>query len=69
MDVRTARQRFRAQSIRRQNYSILKVASSAEAVDEAVREHPDQAIVIPVGVGVGVLIAYLLACRRSRNCD
>ncbi len=49
--------------------SILKVASSAEAVDEAVREHPDQAIAIPIGVGVGALIGHFLACRRSRNCD
>jgi ElaB/YqjD/DUF883 family membrane-anchored ribosome-binding protein len=41
-----------------------KAVRSAKAVDEAVREHPYQAVAI--GVGVGALIGYLLA-RRNRD--
>jgi ElaB/YqjD/DUF883 family membrane-anchored ribosome-binding protein len=44
-----------------------KAVAGAKAADEAVREHPYQAIAI--GVGVGVLIGYFLARRCSRNCD
>ncbi|HEX4120268.1 MAG TPA: DUF883 family protein [Verrucomicrobiae bacterium] len=41
-----------------------KAVQGAKAVDEAVHEHPYQAIAI--GVGVGALIGYLLA-RRNRD--
>jgi ElaB/YqjD/DUF883 family membrane-anchored ribosome-binding protein len=44
-----------------------KAVAGAKATDEAVREHPYQAIVI--GVGVGVVVGYLLARRGSRNGD
>ena len=44
-----------------------KAVECAKAADEAVHEHPYQAIAI--GVGVGALIGYLVACRCSRNCD
>jgi ElaB/YqjD/DUF883 family membrane-anchored ribosome-binding protein len=44
-----------------------KVVEGAKAADEAVHEHPYQAIAI--GVGVGVLIGYLLARRCCRNRD
>ena len=44
-----------------------KAVEGAKAADEAVHEHPYQAIVI--GVGVGVLLGYLLGRRGSRNCD
>jgi ElaB/YqjD/DUF883 family membrane-anchored ribosome-binding protein len=42
-----------------------KVVAGAKATDEAVHEHPYQAIAI--GVGVGVVIGYLLARRCSRD--
>jgi ElaB/YqjD/DUF883 family membrane-anchored ribosome-binding protein len=44
-----------------------KAVAGAKAADEAVHEHPYQAIAI--GVGVGALLGYLLARRCSRNCD
>ena len=44
-----------------------KAVAGAKATDEAVREHPYQAIAI--GVGVGVLIGYLLARRCCRHRD
>ena len=44
-----------------------KVAEGAKAADEAVHEHPYQAIAI--GVGVGVVLGYLLARRCCRNRD
>jgi len=44
-----------------------KAVAGAKAADEAVHEHPYQAIAI--GVGVGVLIGYLLGRRGSRNGD
>jgi ElaB/YqjD/DUF883 family membrane-anchored ribosome-binding protein len=44
-----------------------KVVAGAKAADEAVHEHPYQAIAI--GVGVGVVIGYLLARRCCRNRD
>jgi ElaB/YqjD/DUF883 family membrane-anchored ribosome-binding protein len=44
-----------------------KAVAGAKATDEAVHEHPYQAIAI--GVGVGVLVGYLLARRCSRSCD
>jgi ElaB/YqjD/DUF883 family membrane-anchored ribosome-binding protein len=42
-----------------------KVVAGAKATDEAVHEHPYQAIAI--GVGVGVVIGYLVARRCSRD--
>ena len=42
-----------------------KAVDGAKAADEAVREHPYQAIAI--GVGVGALIGYLVSRRCSRN--
>jgi ElaB/YqjD/DUF883 family membrane-anchored ribosome-binding protein len=44
-----------------------KAVAGAKAADEAVHEHPYQAIAI--GVGVGALLGFLLARRCSRNCD
>ncbi len=44
-----------------------KAVAGAKATDVAVREHPYQALAI--GVGVGVLIGYLLGSRGSRNRD
>jgi ElaB/YqjD/DUF883 family membrane-anchored ribosome-binding protein len=44
-----------------------KAVKGAKAADEAVHEHPYQAIAI--GVGVGALIGYLVARRCTRNCD
>ena len=42
-----------------------RVVDGAKATDEAVREHPYQAI--GIGLGVGALIGYILARRRSNN--
>jgi len=42
-----------------------KAVRGAKAVDEAVHEHPYQAIAI--GVGVGAIIGYLLARRCGGN--
>jgi ElaB/YqjD/DUF883 family membrane-anchored ribosome-binding protein len=39
----------------------------AKAADEAVHEHPYQAIAI--GVAIGALIGYFVARRCSRNND
>jgi ElaB/YqjD/DUF883 family membrane-anchored ribosome-binding protein len=44
-----------------------KAVEGAKATDEAVHDHPYQAIAI--GVGVGALIGYLVARRCSRNRD
>ena len=44
-----------------------KTVEGAKAADEAVHEHPYEAIAI--GVGVGAVLGYLLACRSSRNGD
>jgi ElaB/YqjD/DUF883 family membrane-anchored ribosome-binding protein len=44
-----------------------KAVRGAKAVDEAVHEHPYQAIAI--GVGIGTLIGYLLARRNGSNRD
>jgi ElaB/YqjD/DUF883 family membrane-anchored ribosome-binding protein len=44
-----------------------KAIAGAKATDEAVREHPYQAIAI--GVGVGAVLGYLIARRCSRSCD
>jgi ElaB/YqjD/DUF883 family membrane-anchored ribosome-binding protein len=44
-----------------------KAVESAKAADEAVHEHPYQAI--GIAFGVGALIGYLAARRCSRNCD
>ena len=44
-----------------------KAVQGAKAADEAVHEHPYQAMA--VALGVGVLIGYLAARRCSRNHD
>lgn len=44
-----------------------KAVQGARAADEAVHEHPYQAI--GIGIGVGALIGYLIARRCSRNGD
>jgi ElaB/YqjD/DUF883 family membrane-anchored ribosome-binding protein len=44
-----------------------KTVAGAKVTDQAIRENPYQAIA--VGVGVGVLIGYLIGRRGSRNCD
>ena len=44
-----------------------KAVEGAKAAEEAVHEHPYQAIA--VGVGVGAFIGYLVARRCARNCD
>ena|ERR1700722_7016806 len=44
-----------------------KAVAGAKAADAAVHEKPYQAIAI--GVGLGVVIGYLLARRCSRNND
>ena len=44
-----------------------KAVEGAKAADEAVHEHPYQAIAI--GVGVGAILGYLIARRSSRSCD
>ena len=44
-----------------------QAVEGAKAADEAVHQHPYQAIAI--GVGLGALAGYLLARRCSRSCD
>jgi ElaB/YqjD/DUF883 family membrane-anchored ribosome-binding protein len=44
-----------------------KAVEGAKAADEAVREHPYQAIAI--AFGVGAVIGYLAARRSSRHGD
>jgi ElaB/YqjD/DUF883 family membrane-anchored ribosome-binding protein len=44
-----------------------KAVEGAKATDEAVHEHPYQAIAI--GVGVGAILGYIFARRCSRNGD
>jgi ElaB/YqjD/DUF883 family membrane-anchored ribosome-binding protein len=44
-----------------------KAIAGAQVADQTVRENPYQAIA--VGVGVGVIVGYLLARRCSRSCD
>ena len=44
-----------------------QAVEGAKAADEAVHEHPYQAIAI--GVGVGALIGYLVARRCTSSCD
>jgi ElaB/YqjD/DUF883 family membrane-anchored ribosome-binding protein len=44
-----------------------RAIAGAKATDEAVREHPYQAI--GIALGVGVLIGYLVSRRCSRNGD
>jgi len=42
-----------------------KTIEGAKATDQAVHEHPYQAIAL--GVGVGAILGYLLSRRCSRN--
>jgi len=44
-----------------------KVVERAKAADQAVHEHPYQAIAI--GVGVGAVLGFLMARRCCRNRD
>jgi ElaB/YqjD/DUF883 family membrane-anchored ribosome-binding protein len=44
-----------------------KAVEGAKATDEAVREHPYQAI--GIALGVGAFIGFLAARRCSRNSD
>jgi ElaB/YqjD/DUF883 family membrane-anchored ribosome-binding protein len=44
-----------------------RAVQGARVADEAVREHPYQAIAI--GVGIGALIGYLVTRRCTRNRD
>jgi ElaB/YqjD/DUF883 family membrane-anchored ribosome-binding protein len=44
-----------------------KAVAGAKATDEAVREHPYQAIAI--GVGVGALIGYIVARRCASKSE
>ena len=44
-----------------------KAVEGAKATDEAVREHPYQAMA--VAFGVGAILGYLVARRCSRSCD
>ena len=44
-----------------------KAVDCAKATDEAMHEHPYQAI--GIAVGVGALLGYLAACRCSRHRD
>ena len=44
-----------------------KVVNGAKAADEAVHEHPYQAL--GIALGVGAILGYLVARRCSRNCD
>ena len=44
-----------------------KAVQGAKAADQAVREHPYQAV--GIALGVGALIGFLVARRCSRNGD
>ena len=44
-----------------------KAVEGAKVADQAVHEHPYQAIA--VGVGVGALLGYLIARRCKSKCD
>jgi len=44
-----------------------KAVEGAKAADEAVHEHPYQAI--GIAFGVGALLGYLVSRRCSRSCD
>ena len=44
-----------------------RAVEGAKATDEAVREHPYQAMA--VAFGVGAILGYLVARRCSRSCD
>jgi len=44
-----------------------KALEGAKAADEAVRDHPYQAM--GIALGVGAILGALVACRYSRNGD
>jgi ElaB/YqjD/DUF883 family membrane-anchored ribosome-binding protein len=44
-----------------------KAVAGAKIADQSIRENPYQAVA--VGIGVGVLVGYLLGRRCSRNGD
>jgi ElaB/YqjD/DUF883 family membrane-anchored ribosome-binding protein len=45
----------------------VKAVEGAKAADQAVHEHPYQAIAI--GVGVGAVLGYLISRRCARCCE
>ena len=68
--VSEARQRLAAALERGREFygrARERAIEGAKVADEAVHEHPYQAIAI--GVGVGVLLGCLLTRRCSRNSD
>ncbi len=68
--VGDARKRLAAALERGREIAVVareKALEGAKAADEAVHEHPYQAIAI--GVGVGALLGYLVAQRCGRKCD
>jgi ElaB/YqjD/DUF883 family membrane-anchored ribosome-binding protein len=68
--VEEARNRLAAALERgKELYGIVrdKAVQGAKVTDQAVRENPYQAIAI--GVGVGVIIGFLLGRRNSGNRD
>ena len=44
-----------------------KAVEGAKATDEAIHEHPYQAI--GIALGVGAILGYVVARRCARNCD
>lgn len=68
--VSDARRRLAAALERAREVGSLvrdKAVAGAKATGIAVREHPYQAV--GVGVGLGILIGYVLSRRCSRNGD
>ena len=68
--VREARKRLAAALERgKEIYGRVRqrAVEGARVADEALHEHPYQAIAI--GVGVGALVGYLVSRRCSRNGD
>ena len=68
--VGEARKRLAAALERARDIAAIardKAIEGAKAADEAVHEHPYQAIAI--GVGVGAVLGYLLARRCTQKCD
>ncbi len=66
--VGEARRRLSAAVKRAKELAITvreKTVAGAKATDEAIHEHPYQAI--GIGVAVGVLIGYLIGRRNSRD--
>jgi ElaB/YqjD/DUF883 family membrane-anchored ribosome-binding protein len=45
----------------------FKAAEGARVADEAVHQHPYQAI--GIALGIGAIVGYVVARQCSRNCD